>query len=133
MSRAARRSKSRKPAISAPPTPQSQSPLLTRKRVSLALMAVALLYAFLGGFHTVFDFDIGWHLATGRYVLQHHAIPSTDVLSYTSAGAPLDLSALCRRPALRHFLHPWIPRPHLVLCAGPVGDGGLRPAAAIVA
>ncbi len=30
---------------------------------------------------------MGWHLATGRYVVQHHAIPSTDVLSYTSPGA----------------------------------------------
>jgi len=27
-------------------------------------------------------------MATGRYVLQHRAIPTTDVLSYTSPGAP---------------------------------------------
>ena len=50
------------------------------------LMAVALLYAVFAGLHTVFDLDMGWHLATGRYVLQHHTVPSTDVLSYTSAG-----------------------------------------------
>lgn len=50
-------------------------------------MVVALVYAFLAGLHTVFDFDMGWHLATGRYVVQHHAIPSTDILSYTSPGA----------------------------------------------
>jgi Flp pilus assembly protein TadD len=31
--------------------------------------------------------DMGWHLATGRWVAQHHAVPSTDVLSYTSPGA----------------------------------------------
>jgi Tfp pilus assembly protein PilF len=59
---------------------------LTRHRVSLALMAVALVYAFLAGLHTVFDFDMGWHLATGRYVVQHHVVPSADVLSYTSPG-----------------------------------------------
>ena len=31
---------------------------------------------------------MGWQLATGRYVVQHHQIPSTDVLSFTSAGEP---------------------------------------------
>jgi hypothetical protein len=60
---------------------------ITRYRVNLALTVLALLYAFFAGLHTVFDLDMGWHLATGRYVVQHHAIPSTDVLSYTSAGA----------------------------------------------
>jgi hypothetical protein len=52
-----------------------------------ALMLLALLYAFLAGFHTVFDFDMGWHLATGRWVVAHQAVPTTDVLSYTSPGA----------------------------------------------
>ena len=50
-------------------------------------MILALAYAFIAGLHTVYDFDMGWHLATGRYVVQHHAIPSTDVLSHTSPGA----------------------------------------------
>ncbi|HKN16431.1 MAG TPA: tetratricopeptide repeat protein [Candidatus Sulfotelmatobacter sp.] len=59
---------------------------LTRRRVNLALIILALLYAFFAGLHTVFDLDMGWHLATGRYVVQHHVIPHTDVLSYTSAG-----------------------------------------------
>jgi hypothetical protein len=53
----------------------------------MALMVLALIYAFLAGLHTVFDFDMGWHLATGRWVAQHQAVPSTDVLSYTSRGA----------------------------------------------
>jgi len=60
---------------------------VTQRQVSLALVGLALVYAFLSGFHTVFDLDMGWHLATGRYVVQHHAVPSTDVLSYTSPGA----------------------------------------------
>ncbi|MGB9196049.1 MAG: tetratricopeptide repeat protein, partial [Terriglobales bacterium] len=29
---------------------------------------------------------MGWHLATGRWVIQHHQIPRTDVLSFTSGG-----------------------------------------------
>jgi len=60
---------------------------ITQRQVSLALVGLALVYAFLAGFHTLFDLDMGWHLATGRYVVQHHAVPSTDVLSYTSPGA----------------------------------------------
>ncbi|MDR3763770.1 MAG: hypothetical protein P4M01_06700 [Acidobacteriota bacterium] len=52
----------------------------------LALLAVA--YMAVACLHTISDPDAGWHLATGRYHFQHHAIPSTDVLSYTSAGAP---------------------------------------------
>jgi tetratricopeptide (TPR) repeat protein len=52
------------------------------------LTAVALVYALLAGLHTVSDLDLGWQLATGRWVVQHHSVPSTDVLSYTAAGAP---------------------------------------------
>jgi len=51
-------------------------------------MIVACIYAFLAGFHTVSETDLGWHMATGRYVVEHHVIPPTDVLSYTSAGEP---------------------------------------------
>lgn len=53
---------------------------------ALVLAALALIYAFLAGFHTT-DFDTGWHLATGRYVIQHHAVPTTDQFSYTVRGA----------------------------------------------
>jgi tetratricopeptide (TPR) repeat protein len=34
------------------------------------------------------DFDLGWQLATGRWIVQHHQIFSTDVFSYTAHGAP---------------------------------------------
>jgi tetratricopeptide (TPR) repeat protein len=66
---------------------QSGPSRLVWHRLNLALVILALVYAFLSGLHTVFDPDMGWHMATGRWVVQHHAIPSTDVLSYTSAGA----------------------------------------------
>jgi hypothetical protein len=29
------------------------------------------------------DFDTWWHLASGRWIAQHHAVPYTDVLSFT--------------------------------------------------
>lgn len=58
------------------------------RRLSLLFAFVAVTYAALAAMRTVGDFDMGWHLATGRYLFQHLAIPSTDVLSYTSAGAP---------------------------------------------
>jgi tetratricopeptide (TPR) repeat protein len=52
------------------------------------LILLVLLAAFCAGFHTVADYDMGWQMATGRYVVQHHEIPRTDVLSFTSAGEP---------------------------------------------
>jgi tetratricopeptide (TPR) repeat protein len=49
---------------------------------------LVLLSALCAGLHTVADYDMGWQLATGRYVVQRHQIPRTDVLSFTSAGKP---------------------------------------------
>ncbi len=52
------------------------------------LTVVALAYALLAGLRTVMDYDLGWQLATGRWVAQHRQIPSTDVFSYTAPGQP---------------------------------------------
>jgi tetratricopeptide (TPR) repeat protein len=54
----------------------------------LVLGAIALVYAFLAGLRTVSDPDLGWQMATGRWVAQHHHIFSTEVFSYTSDGEP---------------------------------------------
>src|SRR6185503_17133824 len=35
-----------------------------------------------------FENDVGWYLACGRYMAQHHAFPRTDVFSWTMAGRP---------------------------------------------
>ncbi len=56
------------------------------RRVFLILAGLALIYAFLAGLRTVSDLDTGWQLATGRWVVQHHHVPSVDVLSYTAQG-----------------------------------------------
>ena len=63
-----------------------QSDLAHRFFVVLAVAAVA--YALLAGLRTVMDFDIGWQLATGRWIAQHYQIPSSEVFSYTAAGRP---------------------------------------------
>ena len=52
----------------------------------IILVFLALAYALLAGLRTVADFDLGWQLATGRYVVEHHAIPRTEIFSYTALG-----------------------------------------------
>jgi tetratricopeptide (TPR) repeat protein len=51
-----------------------------------AAAAIALIYVFLAGLKTVVDFDLGWQMATGRYILAHHVIPRTELFSYTAHG-----------------------------------------------
>lgn len=60
----------------------------TRDWLATILIAVALAYAVLAGLRTVTDFDLGWQLATGRWIVQHHQIPSRDVFSFTAQGQP---------------------------------------------
>ncbi len=57
-----------------------------RRQAALALTVLALVYAGLAGLRTIGDFDLGWQLATGRYVVEHREIPYTDVFSYTARG-----------------------------------------------
>lgn len=48
------------------------------------LTALPIVTAFLIGFHKLDDFDTWWHLAAGRWIAMHHAIPHTDTLSHTA-------------------------------------------------
>ncbi len=52
------------------------------------LALTALVYALLAGLRTVTDYDLFWQMATGRWIVQHHSVPSIDVFSYTAAGQP---------------------------------------------
>jgi len=56
--------------------------------VAIVLIAVTLIYALFAGLRTLTDFDLGWQLATGRWIFRNHQIPSTDVFSYTAQGQP---------------------------------------------
>jgi len=74
------------PEPSGPSEHETQS--TTERYAARVLALVALIYALLAGLHTLQDFDLGWQLATGRWVLQHRQIFSADVFSYTAHGAP---------------------------------------------
>ena len=53
------------------------------------LIGVLLLPAILGSSQTIFnDGDVSWHIASGRWMLEHQAIPRTDPFSFTWAGKP---------------------------------------------
>ncbi len=58
------------------------------RRSFLIIGLAAVIYGFLAGFRTLSEFDLGWQLATGRWIIEHGAIPSTDVFSYTAEGRP---------------------------------------------
>ncbi len=75
-----------RPETEAFPDQVSRSP--TARYAAPFLSAIALIYALLAALHTLQDFDLGWQLATGRWILQHHHLFSTDVFSYTAKGAP---------------------------------------------
>lgn len=53
-----------------------------------ALVAIALLYAIFAGLRQVNETDLGWQMATGRYIVQHHQIPSTTLFTYTVPTSP---------------------------------------------
>lgn len=56
------------------------------------LLAAGLLVALMIGLacvsRPVSDTDVGWHLAVGRWVVDHKAVPHTDVFSCTIQGKP---------------------------------------------
>jgi len=58
------------------------------RKIFFVLAGLALIYAFLAGFRTLGDLDTGWQIATGRWAVLHHHVPSFDVLSYTAQGEP---------------------------------------------
>jgi tetratricopeptide (TPR) repeat protein len=62
-------------------------PLSGARWLRPALIGIALAYAFLAGLHTVSETDLGWQMATGHYIVQHHQIPSTTLFTYTVPGS----------------------------------------------
>jgi len=55
--------------------------LLDRAVAALPLSALVVVVAF--AFRRLDDFDTWWHLASGRWIVQHLSIPDADVLSFT--------------------------------------------------
>lgn len=60
-----------------------------RKLFLPMLVGVLLLPVALGSSQTIFnDGDVSWHIASGRWILQHGMLPATDPFSFTWAGKP---------------------------------------------
>src|ERR1017187_11034894 len=75
------------PARPAQPVPQpSPSPLTGGMRaLFLALCSILLLGLFSS---EIYDSDFWWHLRTGQYIVEKHALPSPDPFAWTTANSP---------------------------------------------
>jgi len=60
----------------------------SQRIASWTLFTLALAYAFAAGLRTVADFDAGWIIAMGRFLVGHHQVPRIEFLSYTAFGIP---------------------------------------------
>jgi hypothetical protein len=62
----------------------------SRFGVSLPLLIGLLVYTkvILGGGAVIHDADPYWHIAIGRWIIAHHAVPMHDVFSFSMADAP---------------------------------------------
>ncbi len=71
----------------------SADPLETHQPAStvwppLWAVAAACVVGGLAGTLAISNTSIGWHLASGRWILAHHAVPLADPFSFTAVGAP---------------------------------------------
>jgi hypothetical protein len=87
-------------------TPISETPVLTTTSVPTApvhswaamllpsltdfFFGALLLWLFMGGGgkSLLGDGDTGWHIRTGDYVLEHHAVPQKDIFTFTKPNEP---------------------------------------------
>jgi hypothetical protein len=74
------------PARPAPPVPQPSAPALSGglRALLLALCAILLLGLFS---REIYDSDFWWHLRSGQYIVQQHALPAPDPFAWTTAHA----------------------------------------------
>jgi hypothetical protein len=64
-------------------------PSAKRPSVLPLFVAVLLIPAVLGSSSMIFnDGDVSWHIASGRWILAHRALPTVDPFSFTWAGKP---------------------------------------------
>src|SRR3989442_8981210 len=69
-----------------PARPASVAALVEWVRRALPALAVALAAAF--ALRRLDNTDTWWHLAAGRWIAEHHAVPRTDTFSYTVPQHP---------------------------------------------
>ena len=57
-------------------------------RARAAVLLVAGVFGFLAGSFQIFNTSAGWHLASGRWILEHDEVPRADPFSFTAEGTP---------------------------------------------
>ena len=72
----------------------------------------------------IYDSDFWWHLKTGQYIVQNHALPVPDPFAFTTARA---VSAYPGEPLTRHFnlTHEWLAQVVFYLVWRMAGFGGV--------
>lgn len=91
------------------------------RRIELILAALLLLGLFSP---EAADTDSWWHLATGRFVLEHHALPVPDPFAFTTAGAR---NAYAGEDVTRRFnlTHEWLAQTVMYLAYRAGGFAGM--------
>lgn len=69
-------------------TPISRSDQAARAVLVGLLISAAAFICLRGATGAVADPDVGWHLRTGEWILQHHAFPHADPFSRATGGSP---------------------------------------------
>lgn len=62
---------------------------LESPRLAAALLALVCATAAFGAMAPVHNPDLGWHLALGRWIAEHGAVPRTEPFTHTAYGAPM--------------------------------------------
>jgi len=71
------------PAAVSPPEPEPGS----RNGLKTTILVTAVLFGLAIGVFEITNTSIGWHLASGRWMLEHREVLDHDVFSFTSGGA----------------------------------------------
>ena len=91
------------------------------KKIELLLAAILLLGIFSP---EIADSDFWWHLKTGQYIVERHALPAPDPFAFTTASAH---DAYAGEAATRYFnlTHEWLAQVVLYLVYAAGGFGGV--------
>ncbi|MCU0303336.1 MAG: hypothetical protein MUC56_04690 [Thermoanaerobaculales bacterium] len=71
------------PSTDAEPATPSPHP---RPAPPAAIVVIAVLVGLICGAHQIANTSIGWHIASGRWMIEHRALLDHDVFSFTSGG-----------------------------------------------
>ena len=74
-----------------PQAPSEAEPAAASPRLPVWLPAALAALLAPGFLVEVKDYDVWWHMATGRWIVAHGRIPTTDPFTYTMAGKPWHL------------------------------------------